>query len=114
MRAQAMTMPANNDAIYILGALGVVTLVLGGSQFLCPRLAKYIVGNDSMEFRLFGTFSVWKCRFDQIADVCLVSFSELFMPRHILFLSLMNRPFSKYVLLRTRSRFFRGAVITPD
>ena len=65
---------------------------------------------DSIEVFYWG-LRVWRCRFADVVEVRLVSFSYLLLPAA---LRLMNRPFGPYVLVRKKSGIVRRVVITPD
>jgi hypothetical protein len=67
--------------------------------------------DHSIEFVLFGSFCVWRCPFNDIIDIRLISFVRLLT---IVGLNLMNRPFAKYVLVRRRRGIFKAVAITPD
>jgi hypothetical protein len=96
---------------YILAGLVLVVIVLGASQILGPRCGKYRVIDDSIELVMFGKLRVWRCSFEDISEIQLISFARSFI---IPALHLMNRPFGQYVLLRRRRGVFRAVLITPD
>ena len=97
--------------VNILAGLVLVIVVLGASQIAGPRCGKYRITDDSIEFVMFGHLRVWRCSFENISDIRLVSFARLLVTPA---LHLMNRPFAQYVLVRTRRGVFRSVVITPD
>jgi len=94
-----------------LATLALMVIVLGGSQLAGPRLGKYRITDNSVEFVMFRTVPVWKSFFDDISDVRIISFAELLITPSF---HLMNRPFGQYVLVRKRRGIFRAVVITPD
>jgi hypothetical protein len=100
----------STGSIFLWLALAVG--VLGAGQFLGPHLWKYRLTNESIEFVMFGKFSVWSSSFKDIADIRQVSFVRLFS---VFALSLVNRPFfARCVLVRLRRGVFKSVVITPD
>jgi hypothetical protein len=100
-----------NIIIDIAGCLSVLLVVLGSSQFLGPRCAKYHVTENSIEFILFRVFRVWRTPIVEIVDIRRIPFAALFVTPA---LNLMNRPFGKPVLLKRRRGIFRWVTITPD
>jgi hypothetical protein len=95
----------------ILAVLALLIIVLGGSQLAGPHLGKYTITDDSIEFKVFGNFRVWKISFDDISDIQLISFPRMLITPSI---RLTNRPFARYVLVSKRRGIFRAVLITPD
>jgi len=95
----------------ILVAVALSVIVLGGNQLIGPRLVKYRITNEAIELVLVGNMCIWRCSFDDISDVRLISFLEMMVTPY---LHLMNRPFARYVFVRKRRGILRGVVITPD
>jgi hypothetical protein len=95
----------------ILAVLALVTIVLGFSQIVGPYCGKYRITDNTIEFVICGHLRVWRCSFEDISGIQLVSFALAFI---LPALHLMNRPFAQYVLVRRRRGMFRWVLITPE
>jgi hypothetical protein len=63
----------------ILLGFAAAVIALGAIQIAGARCAKYRITDDSIEFVAFGTFRVWRCSFEDISDIRLVSFARSFL-----------------------------------
>jgi hypothetical protein len=87
-------------------------IAVAGSFFMGHFITKYKITENSIEVIIFQKFRVWKIPFQNICDVRIVSWKQLFQLPGLYFY-LMSRPFARYVVLRRRG-IFKNVLITPD
>jgi hypothetical protein len=100
------------NPIGIFLILAAIVIIIS-SFFLGPYISEYKLSEHSIEFVIFGKIRVWKISYHDISDVYPTSLISILLNPHF-GLTLMNRPFTRYVEIHKRRGIFRYLLITPD